>query len=251
MKQFFFSCFHSSRKFWHDTKKNVPSSAGICCSHCSSGYKRRRVRSCGNGCSRALKSPAHILLPHSPAYFLFPSWSRKPLLSKPPFSGQPPLSLLFSPKEVLPSCLFKNPQLEEKRLGQFAWVDVAHCSRCQACVCCNRRLLILSSRKQSTTIISQAGRAVPPLVQLGQTSCVECHRRHCASRKKLNTRDRVSRWSGSSARGAGSSARGSRPSRLCRKGRMARRNCAPEAAQFVLFQDDSNEVENGDFFLWL
>lgn len=25
-------------------------------------------------------------------------------------------------------------------------------------------------------------------------------------------------------------------------------NCAPEAAQFVLFRDDSNEVENGDFF---
>lgn len=29
---------------------------------------------------------------------------------------------------------------------------------------------------------------------------------------------------------------------------MAHCNCAPEAAQFVLFQDDSNEVENGDFF---
>lgn len=32
---------------------------------------------------------------------------------------------------------------------------------------------------------------------------------------------------------------------------MAQCNCAPEAAQFVLFQDDSNEVENGDFLMAL
>jgi len=46
---------------------------------------------------------------------------------------------------------------------------------------------------------------------------------------------------------AGTDTQGSRPSWVWRKGKMARRNCAPEAAQFVLFQDDSNEVENGDF----
>lgn len=33
-----------------------------------------------------------------------------------------------------------------------------------------------------------------------------------------------------------------------RKGRMAWPNCAPEAAQFVPFQDGSNEVENGGVF---
>lgn len=47
---------------------------------------------------------------------------------------------------------------------------------------------------------------------------------------------------------AGNSTRGSRPSWVWRKGKMAWHNCAPEAAQFVLFQDDSKEVENGDFF---
>lgn len=31
---------------------------------------------------------------------------------------------------------------------------------------------------------------------------------------------------------------------------MAWHNCAPEAAQFVLFQDDS-EVDNGDFFFFM
>lgn len=32
---------------------------------------------------------------------------------------------------------------------------------------------------------------------------------------------------------------------------MARHNRAPEVAQFILFRDDSNEVENGDFFMAL
>lgn len=53
------------------------------------------------------------------------------------------------------------------------------------------------------------------------------------------------------AGGAGSHTRGSRASWVWRKGKMAWQNCAPEAAQFVLFQDHSNEVENGDFFWWL
>lgn len=53
------------------------------------------------------------------------------------------------------------------------------------------------------------------------------------------------------AGGAGSRTRGSRASWGWRKGKMARHNCAPEAAQFVLFQDDSNEVENGDFLMAL
>lgn len=33
-----------------------------------------------------------------------------------------------------------------------------------------------------------------------------------------------------------------------RKGRMVWPDCAPEAAQFVPFQDGSNEVENGGVF---
>lgn len=150
--------------------KKVPSSAGTCCNHCSSGDKSHHVKSCGNGYSRALKSPTHILLPHSPAFFQGISWSRKPLPSKSPFSSQPTLTLLFSPKEVLPSCLFRHPQLlGRKEFGAVAWVVAAHCSRCQACVCCDHRLLILSSRKRCTSI-SWAGRAMPPLVELGQTS---------------------------------------------------------------------------------
>lgn len=89
----------------------------------------------------------------------------------------------------------------EKRWGQFAWVVVAHCSRCQTCVCCDHKLLILSSRKRCTSI-SWAGRAMPPLVELGQTSPIQGHRRCSVSHGKLNVQDRVSRWCGSPARGA-------------------------------------------------
>lgn len=133
----------------------MPSRAGTCCNHCSSGDKRSHVRSCGNGCSRALKSPAHVLLPLSSAFLQGISGSRKPLPSKPPFSSQPPLSLLSSPREVL-SLASSNTHKSrvEKRLGQFAWVDVAHCSRCQACVCCDCRLLILSCRKRCISTVS-------------------------------------------------------------------------------------------------
>lgn len=133
----------------------MPSNAGTCCNHCSSGDKRRHVRSCGNGCSRALKSPAHVLLPHSLAFFQGISWSRKPLPSKPPFSSQPPLSLLFSPKEVLPSCLFKQPQLLGRK--EIGAIGMGGCSPLQwmsSLCCCDHRPLILSSGKQCTCIIS-------------------------------------------------------------------------------------------------
>lgn len=99
--------------------------------------------------------------------------------------------------------------------------------------------------------------ALRPLMELGQRTCILCHCQLFVSHEELNTQDRISCWCGNPAQWAGpngaggctgSDTRGSGPSCVWRKGRMAHCNCAPEAAQFVLFQDDSNEVENGDFF---
>lgn len=139
-------------------------------------------------------------------------------------------------------------------------MDVAGCSRCQVCACCSRRIWwSLFCHLENSVPPSSTGQGGSPSPPHGARSdhlhsalpSAFCQPQEIKAHKTgfpLGVETLYNKLSQTGlADSAGSNTQRFRPSWMWRKGNMGWHNCAPEAAQFVPFHDNSNGVKNVDF----